>query len=75
MHPGEHHDEHHESGISPKVTAGAATSALVAVGVWLAGELGVQVPAEVAVALATLLAAAAGYLKRDPLRDAASRVD
>ena len=41
-------------------TAGAASIVLV----WLLGQAGVEVPAEVASALTTLIAFAGGYLKR-----------
>lgn len=48
----------------PKVAAAGAGGALAVVAVWAAGLVGVDLPAEVAAALATLAAFAAGYLKR-----------
>lgn len=44
--------------------AGAAGSASVVI-VWLAGLVGVDMPAEVGAAVATLLSFAAGYLVKD----------
>jgi hypothetical protein len=47
-----------------KVTAAGAGGAVAVVGVYVAGLFGVEVPAEVAAAVSTLAAFAAGYLKR-----------
>lgn len=47
----------------PKVAAGTTAGAASIVLVFVLRELGVDVPAEVASALTTLLSAAAGYLK------------
>jgi hypothetical protein len=47
-----------------KVNAAGAGGALAIVGVYVAGLFGVEVPAEVAAAVSTLAAFAAGYLKR-----------
>lgn len=48
----------------PKVVAGGVAGALSIVLVYLLGEAGVVVPAEVASALTTLIAFAGAYLKR-----------
>lgn len=50
--------------VQSKVQAAGAGGALAVVLVWVAGLLGVQMPAEVAASVTTLLAFAAGYLKR-----------
>lgn len=59
-----------ESPISPKVTlallAGAVTTILVYL-VRLVAD--VEVPAEVAAAITTVLMGAAAYIKRDPMRE------
>lgn len=55
--------------VSPKVTAAAVAGAVTVILVWIAGAVGLDVPPEPASALTLLLTAAAGYLKRDPLRD------
>jgi hypothetical protein len=47
----------------PKVAAGTTAGAASIVLVWLLGEAGVTVPAEVASALTVLLSSAAAYLK------------
>jgi hypothetical protein len=47
----------------PKVVAGGVAGAFTIVLVWIAGELGVDVPAEVASAFTVLVSFAAGYLK------------
>jgi hypothetical protein len=48
---------------SPKVQAGATAGAVALVLVWLAGLLGLELPAEVAAALAVILSTAAAYIK------------
>lgn len=48
-----------------KVGTGAATAATVVILVWVAGMLGVEVPAEVASAAAVLLGFGAAYVVRD----------
>lgn len=48
----------------PKVVAGGVAGAASIVLVYLLGEAGVRVPAEVASALTTLIAFAGSYLKR-----------
>ena len=47
----------------PKVVAGGVAGALTIVLVWVAGMLGLAVPAEVASAFTVLVSFAAGYLK------------
>lgn len=47
----------------PKVAAGGAAAAVTTVLVWVAAMLGVDVPAEVAAALTTLISFGVGYLK------------
>lgn len=59
-----------ETPVSPKVVAGGAGGAAALVLVWMLGLLGLEVPPEVAIAIATLLAGAAGWATRDRLRDA-----
>lgn len=49
--------------INPKVAAGGVAGAFVTVLVWAAALAGVEVPAEVAAALTTLVSFGAGYLK------------
>lgn len=48
-----------------KVTAAGTTGAAAVVLVWLAGVFGLDMSAEVAAAVAVLLATAAGYLKTE----------
>lgn len=48
-----------------KVTAATAASALVIVGVWVAGLLGAQVPADVSAALQVVATFAAGWTVTD----------
>ncbi|MFJ9558039.1 hypothetical protein ACIRPH_29900 [Nocardiopsis sp. NPDC101807] len=60
------------SRIETKVTASTAGAAAVTVIVFLAGLLGVEVPAEVAAAAVTLVAAAAGWLAPHTPRPAPS---
>ncbi len=43
--------------------AGGAAGAFAIVIVWVAGQLGLEMPSEVAAALAALLATLAGYLR------------
>ena len=47
----------------PKVVAGGIAGAFTIVLVWVAGMLGIDVPAEVASAFTVLVSFAAGYLK------------
>lgn len=49
---------------APKVVAGTAAGALTVILVWVAGLLGLDVPAEVAAAVTVLLSTGAAYLKR-----------
>jgi biotin transporter BioY len=49
--------------VHSKVAAGTTAGAASVVLVWLLGQAGVAVPAEVASALTTLIAFAGGYLK------------
>lgn len=46
-----------------KVKAGGVAGSVSILIVWLAGQAGVEVPPEVASALTTVLAAAAGWLR------------
>jgi hypothetical protein len=48
-----------------KVTAGGAAGALTVVLVYVAGLLGLDLPAEVASALTVLLSSGAAYLRRE----------
>lgn len=57
-----------KTGVSPKVTAATAAGALATIIVYVVSLFGVEVPAEVAAALATLIAVVAAYVKGDPLR-------
>jgi hypothetical protein len=50
-------------GIHPKVAAASWAGALSVIVVWIVGQFGVDVPAEVASAFTTLIAAFAGYRK------------
>lgn len=54
--------------VSPKVQAGGVTGAAALVLVWVAGQFGLEVPAEVAIAFTTVLAFVAGYVVPDPKR-------
>ena len=45
-----------------KVTAAALAGAIVTIGVWILHLTGIDIPAEVASAITTVLAAVAGYL-------------
>lgn len=49
----------------PKVAAAGVSGALAIVVVWVAGQFGVDMPAEVGASFATLAAFAGGWLKRD----------
>jgi hypothetical protein len=55
-----------EAIVSRKVQAGGAAGALTVILVWAAGTAGLDVPAEVASAFTTLIAAAAGWLIPEP---------
>lgn len=48
-----------------KVTAAGTSGAAAVVLVWLAGTIGLDMPAEVAAGFAVLLATAAGYIKTE----------
>lgn len=48
----------------PKIAAAGVSGAAATVLVWILGEVGVDVPPEVAAALATLLSFAGGWVKR-----------
>lgn len=50
-------------GVHPKVEAAAWAGALTVVLVWVAGLLGLDVPAEVASAVTALIGAAAGWAR------------
>jgi hypothetical protein len=50
---------------TPKVAAGSAAGALTVLLVWVLGSFGVDVPAEAAAALATLLGFATAYMVPD----------
>ena len=50
---------------TPKMAAAGITGAVAIVLVWLAGLFGLEVPPEVAAAVAAILAFGAGYFKRD----------
>lgn len=47
----------------PKVAAGGVGGAAAVLIVWVAGEFGISMPAEVGAAIATLLGFAAAYFK------------
>lgn len=49
-------------GVAPKVESAAWAGAVTVLLVWVAGLVGVEVPAEVASAVTVLVAAGAGYL-------------
>lgn len=53
------------SAVNPKVAAATAAAAVTTILVWVAGELGVDVPARVSDALVVLFVFAAGYFKSD----------
>lgn len=55
--------------ISPKVTAGGGAGALALIIVWVAGQFGLEVPAEVAVAFTTLITLVASWVVPDSMRD------
>lgn len=48
----------------PKVAAAGVAGAVTSVIVFIAGELGLEIPVEVGSALTALIAFAAGYLKK-----------
>jgi hypothetical protein len=48
-----------------KVKAGGAAGAVTAIVVFVAGQLGLEIPGEVASALTVLISTGAGYLKED----------
>ena len=50
---------------TPKVAAAGVSGAVAIILVWIAGLFGLEVPAEVAAAVAAILAFAGGYLTRD----------
>lgn len=49
----------------PKVQAAGTAGALSVVVIWVAAQLGLQMPAEVGAGIAALAAFVGGYLKRD----------
>jgi hypothetical protein len=49
--------------LHPKVAAGTTAGAASVLIVWLLTQLGIDMPSEVAAALATVLSAAGGYAK------------
>jgi len=51
---------------TPKVASAGIAGAAVTIVVWLIGLLGVEIPGEVAAALAAVFAFVAGYLIPDP---------
>lgn len=57
------------STISPKVAAGGAAGAVVALAVWILHLCGVDVPDEIQAAALVVLPILAGHLTRDRLRD------
>lgn len=59
--------------MNQKVQAAGAAGAVATLLVWLATFAGVEVPAEVAAAVTTLLATAAGWLKTEPAPSAVVR--
>lgn len=59
-----------ETPISSKVYASAAAGAIAVILVWIIGLFDVDVPAEVAAAITTVLSAVGAWLIRDKLRDA-----
>lgn len=50
---------------TPKVAAGGAAGAASILLVWILGQSGLDVPAEVAAALTVLIGTGAAYMKRD----------
>lgn len=52
--------------VHPKVAAAGAAGAVTIILVWAVSLAGVDVPPEVASAVTTLLAFAAGYIKKGP---------
>ncbi|MDP9456959.1 MAG: hypothetical protein M3Q49_11630 [Actinomycetota bacterium] len=50
---------------TPKIAAAGIGGAIATILVWVVGLLGLEVPAEVAAAFATVISFAAGYLKGD----------
>ena len=48
-------------GISSKVAAGGVTGAVTGILIWIVSLFGLEIPAEVGVYIATVLAFAAGY--------------
>lgn len=55
--------------ISPKVTAVGVAGAIMSILAWILMRFfGVELPADVTLAGAVVIMAAAGYFKRDPLR-------
>ena len=50
------------SDVHPKVRAGGVAGAITVVLVWAASQVGVEIPAEVASALTTLISFGGGYL-------------
>ncbi|HVJ27613.1 MAG TPA: hypothetical protein VM493_08710 [Vicinamibacterales bacterium] len=50
-------------GVQPKVQAAGAAGAVTVLVVFIAGQLGLEIGPEVASAITTLVAVAAGYLK------------
>lgn len=55
--------------VNPKVASATAAGSVTTIVVFVAGQLGLDVPPEVAAALTTLFAFAAGWLKSAPLGD------
>lgn len=55
---------------SPKVTTAALAGAITVLVVWILGDFAsVDVPAEAAAGITTVIMAIAAWLKTDPLRD------
>lgn len=48
-----------------KMTAAGTSGAVAIVLVWVAGQFGIDMPAEVGAAFATVMALLAGYVRRD----------
>lgn len=51
--------------MNAKVQAGGAAGAVTVLLVWLAGLAGLDIPAEVAAAITTLISTGAAYLKKE----------
>lgn len=51
---------------TPKVVGAGAGGAIATILVWVLGLAGVEVPPEVAAALATVVAFIGGYIRREP---------